>query len=118
MSTRYFLSTLLLLLSIMACKKDAVTSDDALSLVPMNSAGVLRVDIPSLMKKADFEALRKTEMYKQSVEDAREKNPSLAKALEDPAESGIDLGENGLSLFPRQPRKHPRNLQRVSVEPG
>lgn len=99
MSTRYFLSTLLLLLSIMACKKDAVTSDDALSLVPMNSAGVLRVDIPSLMKKADFEALRKTEMYKQSVEDAREKNPSLAKALEDPAESGIDLEKMGYLFF-------------------
>ena len=105
MNTRYFILALCIPLAFISCKKDAVTSDDALVLIPQNAATVMRVDIPSLMEKADFEAIKKTDMYRKSVEDAREESPAFAKVLEDPAASGVDFTKMGYLFFTANPEK-------------
>ncbi|MFZ2899185.1 MAG: DUF4836 family protein [Saprospiraceae bacterium] len=91
-----------------SCKKDLVFSDDALRIIPATSATVVRIDIPSMMKKADFESIKESQMYKDAVEDAREENPALAKVMENPETSGVDLDKMGylfLDINPEKPRE-------------
>lgn len=91
-----------------SCKKDLVYSDDALRIIPATSATVVRIDIPSMMKKADFASIKESQMYKDAVEDAREENPTLAKVMENPETSGVDLGKMGylfLDINTENPRE-------------
>ncbi|MBK7407451.1 MAG: hypothetical protein IPJ40_04790 [Saprospirales bacterium] len=73
---------LLLIAILAACKKDLVTTDDALGLIPQEAFSVVRVDIPALLKKSDFETIRESDMFREAVADAREDNPTLAKVME------------------------------------
>lgn len=97
----------LLMVSPFACKEDLIPTDEALRLIPQQAATVVRVDIPTLMEKADFESLRKSQMYLESVSEAWEENPTLAKVMENPDLSGIDLQKNAY-LFMEVETENPR----------
>lgn len=103
MKTPHIIIALLLAITFVSCKKDTLTTDDALRLIPQSAVTIVRLDIPAMMKKADFEAIRNTAMYREEVEKAREENPALARAMENPEESGIDLGKMGYVFFQANP---------------
>ncbi len=78
-----------------ACSQPGATSSDhALKSIPADVTGVTEFDLPALMKKADFEAVRKMEFYQEMVKEAREENQTFGDVVADPAKSGIDLEKN------------------------
>ncbi len=60
-------------------------------LVPESVSSVTAINIPQLMEKADFEAVRQMGFYREIVEDIAKNNPAFAKVLDDPASAGVDL---------------------------
>ena len=80
-----------LILLVVACKKEAVTPGDALAYVPASSTSITAIDLKKLMQKADFEAVKKLDFYKEMVEKTSSNDPQIAKVLLDPTASGIDL---------------------------
>lgn len=88
-----------------SCKKDLATADDALRIIPATAASVVRIDIPALMEKSDYETFRKTEMYRDALEEARSENPALARVMEDPAASGVDLEQMAYLFMDVNPEK-------------
>ena len=97
----------LLIAAFSACKKDLIPTDEALGLIPKQSTTVMRVDIPALMEKSDFESLRKSPMYLESVAKAGEDNPTLAKLMENPELSGVDL-QKSIYIFVEVETENPR----------
>lgn len=55
---------------------------------------VTAIRTKQLMDKADFKSIQQSEGYREMTEEARAKNPVLAKVLEEPESSGIDLEKN------------------------
>ena len=98
-------AALLLILSFVSCKEDSFTADDALGLVPATSATVGRIDIPTLMQKADFAAIRQGDMYRDAVADTRDDNPTLAQVMEEPETSGVDLDQMAYFFVDVNPEK-------------
>jgi len=99
----------LLITLLIACQKDIVTTDDALTLISQDAISVLRVDVPALMEKADFAHIRKSEMYLKAVAEAREDNQTLASVMENPETSGVDLNKQGY-LFVEVKKEDPREV--------
>lgn len=60
-------------------------------MVPESVSSVTAINIPQLMEKADFEAVRQMGFYREIVEDIAQNNPAFAKVLDDPASAGVDL---------------------------
>lgn len=90
------LNQLILMLSLIlfglgSCQQEKASSEDALKYVPQEALSVTSMDVAGLMEKADFEAVKDMEMFKDMVTNVQEYNPSLAALLQDPASSGIDL---------------------------
>ena len=69
-------------------------SDSALEAIPANSTVVTAFDLPMLMKKANFEAIKKMEFYRFFMERAAEESDILATVLANPENAGIDLTKN------------------------
>lgn len=80
-----------IILLIASCKEEASTPKDALAYVPATSTSVTAIDLKKLMKKADFEAVKQMDFYKNVVSESQNENPQLAKVLLDPEASGVDL---------------------------
>lgn len=79
--------------SLTACKNDAQLNDAAQS-IPAKASQVTLINIPSMMKKMDFEAVKQMDFYKAAIADANNENPALAEILKNPAKSGVDLSKN------------------------
>lgn len=63
--------------------------------VPENAAAVVAINLKSLIDKADMDAVKKMDFYKDMVaETAREQGEAMAKILENPETSGVDLTKN------------------------
>ena len=75
-----------------ACNKPALT--DAALAIPKDAMSVTAINIQSLMQKADFEAVKNMEFYKETVAKAEKDNPATAAIMKNPAQSGIDLTKN------------------------
>ncbi|MFK7947468.1 MAG: DUF4836 family protein [Saprospiraceae bacterium] len=87
------------MMGLFACNGGSLGSanleETAASAVPENSAMVVGVNLKSLMDKADMDAVKKMDFYKDMVaEAARQQGETMAKILENPEKSGIDLNEN------------------------
>lgn len=93
-STWLSLSALLFVLVFTACQQEAPIPDDSLQYLPESTAMVTAIRARQLMDKADFGSVRQSEGYRQMAEEARAANPVLAKVLEQPESSGVDLGKN------------------------
>lgn len=70
-------------------------SESAAIAVPENSTMVVGINLKSLMEKADMDAVKEMDFYKDMVaEAARQQGETMAKILENPEKSGIDLNES------------------------
>jgi hypothetical protein len=77
-----------------ACKSGA-DSESAMNNVPENAAVVMAINLESLMEKADMDAVKKMDFYQDMVAEAASKQgEAMAKVLENPEKSGIDLTQN------------------------
>ena len=81
-----FLSSFLLA----SCKKEVSVVGTA-AYLPATSTSVTGFDLQRLMKKADFEAIKDMEFFKEISAKAGNKSPIIAAALNEPSKSGIDL---------------------------
>lgn len=79
--------------SLAACKNNTQLNDAAQS-IPAKASQVTLINIPSMMKKMDFEAVKQMDFYKALIEDANKENPALAEILRNPAKSGVDINKN------------------------
>ncbi len=78
-----------------ACKGGGDLSKSAATSIPENAAAVISIDLKSLMEKADIDAMIKMDFYKDMVADAaRQQGETMAKILENPELSGVDLTQN------------------------
>ncbi len=90
-----YLFVLVCSLVLFSCKKDAnVAMDNAVAHIPSDVSQVTVIRVPQLMKKADFEEIKQQDFYQQFVKEAASSDPTMAKVLENPTESGIDLTKN------------------------
>ncbi|MCB0613961.1 MAG: DUF4836 family protein [Phaeodactylibacter sp.] len=89
-----WLSAILFSLLFTACQREAPVPDDSLQYLPASTAMVAAMRVRQLMDKADFKTIQQSEGYQEMIEEARNTNPVLAKVLEQPESSGVDLGKN------------------------
>lgn len=89
-----WLSAILFALVFTACQREAPVPDDSLVFLPENTAMVTAIRARQLMDKADFQAIKQSEGYQEMIREAQATNPVLAKVLEQPESSGVDLGKN------------------------
>lgn len=87
------------MMGLFACNSGSLGSaklgETAASAVPENSAMVVGINLKSLMDKADMDAVKEMDFYKDMVaEAARQQGETMAKILESPEKSGVDLNEN------------------------
>lgn len=91
------------------CQNDALQkADNALEAIPTNATVVTAFDLPTLMEKANFEAIKKMDFYRFFMEKAAEESDILATILANPENAGIDLNKNGyvsIELNPDNPEE-------------
>lgn len=83
-------------------------ADNALEAIPANSTVVTAFDLPTLMEKANFEAIQKMDFYRFFMEKAAEESDILATVLANPENAGIDLTKNAyvaIELNPDNPEE-------------
>lgn len=85
---------LAVLISLSSCDKGNMLKNDALTSIPNDVSMVTAVDLPSLLKKADFEQMKTMEFYQEVIRKATEFNAVLGEAVADPSKSGIDLSKS------------------------
>ncbi len=85
---------LVIFLTLSACDKGVSLKNDALTNIPNDVSTVTAVDLPTLMKKADFDNVKTMEFYQELVKKANEYNAVLGDAVANPAKSGIDLSKS------------------------
>lgn len=90
----YFLPLLALVLLSTACQTDNAEKTAALRYIPDDINSLLIIDVPDLMAKADFEEIKELDFYKKFLLSAANEKPSIARILEDPAASGLNIDEH------------------------
>jgi len=92
-----------------ACQNETSTgSDNALEAIPQNATVVTAFDLPTLMQKANFEAIKQMDFYRFFMEKAAEESDILATVLANPENAGIDLTKNAyvsIELDPDNPEE-------------
>ncbi len=83
----------LCLIFLASCTKSAKL-DETANAIPKNAVSVTAINLPSLMQKADFEAVKGMEFYKDMVDSASTKNAAIAEIMRDPKKSGVDFTKN------------------------
>jgi hypothetical protein len=77
-----------------ACKSGS-NGESAINNVPENAAAVVAINLKNLMDKADLDAVKKMDFYQDMIaEAAKQQGETMAKVLENPEKSGIDLTQN------------------------
>ncbi len=96
----FLILPLALLVVFSSCKKETVDvmSDPAVNHIPADVSQVSVIRIPQIFKKADFEDLQTRDFYKEMIREASGQDANMARILENPSESGIDLTMNGYML--------------------
>jgi len=83
-------------------------TDKALEAIPTNATVVTAFDLPTLMEKANFEAVKQMEFYQFFAEKAQEESDILATVFANPENSGIDLTKKAylsIELNPDNPEE-------------
>lgn len=83
----------LCLVFLASCTKSAKL-DETANAIPKNAVSVTAINLPSLMQKADFEAVKQMDFYKDMVDSASSKNAAIADIMRDPKKSGVDFTKN------------------------
>lgn len=76
-----------------ACRKNQ-TPEDALRYIPGDVTMVTRIDIASMMKKMDYEEVKKLPFFAENAQQVKQSNPLISRILMDPEKSGIDLNHH------------------------
>ncbi|MFT4760659.1 MAG: hypothetical protein ACI9XO_002197 [Paraglaciecola sp.] len=94
-----------------ACKNDDVSSTDAaINSIPADVSSVSVINIQRLMKKADFEAVKEMAFYKKIIAEVEnDGQKAIAKILQDPAASGVDLSKKAY-FFSNIDPNNPENI--------
>jgi len=83
-----------LIVGFSSCSKDGSLKSGAAELVPESSTAVVAFDLGTMMEKADMDAIKKMDFYKDAIaQAAQESGEVAAKVLENPESSGIDLSK-------------------------
>jgi|GEM_PF-2045308 len=90
----YLLPLLALVLLGTACQTDNAEKTSALRYIPDDMNSLLIIDMPDLMAKADFAEIKELDFYKKFLLSAANEKPSIARILEDPAASGLNIDEH------------------------
>ena len=77
-----------------SCHDDIFQPKDALVNIPEDVSSVSSINVKQLMEKADFESVKQMEFFREAVAEAGRRSPALAKVMENPELSGIDLEKN------------------------
>lgn len=78
-----------------ACSDTATASkNDTINNVPESVSMLSSLNVASMLKKADFEGMKKMDFYQDLISKLSKESAIGAKILEDPATSGIDLDKN------------------------
>ena len=77
-----------------SCDNGSILKNDVLTSIPKDVSMVTAVDLPSLLKKADFDNVKTMEFYQEVIKQANEYNSVLGDVVADPAKSGIDLSKS------------------------
>lgn len=85
---------LALLVFIVSCQSEHDYKKDALKYIPDDINSLMIIDMPDLMAKADYDALIQLPVYKRFILEAANENPTIAKVLEDPRRSGLDVSQH------------------------
>ncbi len=83
-------------------------TDKALEAIPANATVVTAFDLPTLMEKANFEAVKQMDFYQFFAEKAQEESDILATVFANPENSGIDLTKKAylsIELNPDNPEE-------------
>lgn len=75
-----------------SCQKD-IPLTGAATYIPAKATSVTGFNMQRIMKKADFEAIKDMEFFKEMNRKASDQNPLIAAVLKDPYKSGIDLDD-------------------------
>ncbi len=104
---RFSLFALIGLFIFSACADSStgIARQDTITSIPSSVSMVTAVDVPSIMKKMDFEAVQKMSFYQKAIEEATHENPLFGKVLEDPTASGIDLSKNIYTAYDMDAKK-------------
>lgn len=104
-----YFSLLSVLIICSSCQNETgAGSDSALEAIPQNATVVTAFDLPTLMKKANFKAIKKMDFYRFFMEKAAEESDVLATVLANPENAGIDLSKNAyvsIELNPDNPEE-------------
>ena len=102
-------SLITILIICFSCQNESEKgADNALEAIPLNSTIVTAFDLPTLMEKANFEAIKKMDFYRFFMEKAEEESDILATVLANPENAGIDLTKNAyvsIELNPDNPEE-------------
>lgn len=102
-------SIVAILLFSLGCQNEAdKAKDKALEAIPSNATVVTAFDLPTLMEKANFEAVKQMDFYQFFAEKAQEESDILATVFANPENSGIDLTKKAylsIELNPDNPEE-------------
>ena len=94
-NTIFFVGLSLLIIVLFACRNETnKKTDKALESIPLNSTVITAFDLPTLMEKANFEAVKKMDFYDFFAQRAREESDLLGTVMTNPENAGIDLSKN------------------------
>lgn len=97
-----FTASILFLFSSTGCRK--TVADETARYVPANASGVMVINMKTLYEKADWNAVKNYNFYKDFMAEAGNEMPPVIKAaFENPAESGIDLQKSGYGFVTINP---------------
>lgn len=85
---------LALLIFLASCQSEHEYKKDALKYIPDDINSLMIIDMPDLLAKADYDALIQLPVYKRFILQAADENPTIAKVLEDPRKSGLDVSQH------------------------
>ncbi len=116
MKQMLFLLAVVLALAFASCSEDLTGRADVLSYMPADASLAFTFDLPSLMKKADFEQMRQMAFYQAFLNEVERVDPYFRPLFEDPEKAGIDLGRRS-GLFVRLRPEDPEVVWIAMVVP-
>lgn len=90
----YLFILLLSIFAFTACQQAPPAPDDSLGYLPEETAMVTAIKLEQMMEKADFDQLRQSEGFQKLISKINEEDPLMAKILQNPQLSGVDLNKN------------------------
>jgi hypothetical protein len=86
-----------------SCQTSPVGTSDALNVIPEDAVFVARANLPVLLEKMDFEQIKNSPQFRESMENLTLQNPILADVLQNTEQSGVDISQAAYSYIQLDP---------------